>query len=90
MCDIYCAKCAKCDTEIEMHLGDFNTDPDEIDVFCGRHAVDGTIRRKRWVMWSSPIFGSITVVSLTDNAWENREGNHPNDGDVVKVRETLE
>ncbi len=90
MCDIYSHKCKKCKTMIEMHLADFSTDQGEIEVFCGKHAVDGTIRRKRWVMWQGPIFGSVVVVALTDNAWENREGNHPNDGEVMRVRETIE
>ena len=34
MCDIYTDHCRGCGTPIEMHLGDFETSPLEISVFC--------------------------------------------------------
>ncbi len=84
MCDIYSHKCEKCNTEVEMHLGDFNTTPDEIQVYCRKHIMEG----KRSVTWKSKIFGEVIVVALTDNAWENRDMNHPNDGYCEKVHES--
>lgn len=80
MCDIYMAKCKKCNAQIDMHLGDYNTGRDEVEVFCEKHLPDnrdyGVLwryrenRRNRWK--------KVYVQALTDTADANRNGNHPN------------
>ena len=37
MCDIYTAKCKICEVDIPMHLGDYETGRDEVEVICGKH-----------------------------------------------------
>ena len=37
MCDCYRHKCKECETMLPIHLGDFNTGRDEIEVFCNEH-----------------------------------------------------
>ena len=78
MCDCYVDKCRVCGEEIEMHLGDFSTGQDEVEVYCGVHLPsdgsdgmvweyrDGGPTRRAFVRW------------LTPNARENASGNHPN------------
>ena len=94
MCDIYSHKCKFCGDEIEMHLGDYETDRDEIEVVCDkclRKEIEKNLpvypfelfprlRRSFWLYaseedWS---FKLAMIVSLTENAWENRGINHPN------------
>ena len=100
-CDIYRAKCAECNTRINMHLGDFNTSREEIIVLCHEHVHLYPKYGSRVVFWAHNyveemnhkinypsqdhnIFGSdepfVAVISLTQNAWENRMHNNPNDG----------
>lgn len=86
MCYIYCAECKVCNKPIEMHLGDYDTDENEIEVFCSEHIPESNI-----VVWSdnkgmsthgeweikefSTLYG---VRALTDNARKNKDKNHPN------------
>jgi len=37
MCDCYSHKCKLCDKQLSVHLGDFETGRDEIEVFCSDH-----------------------------------------------------
>jgi hypothetical protein len=39
MCNCYNHKCSnkKCDEQIPVHIGDFCTDPENLEVFCPRH-----------------------------------------------------
>ena len=75
MCDIYVGKCGKCGKEFEMHLGDFETRRDEIQVFCARckpKDVNG-------VLWGfTDRYKSVWVVPLTDNAKNHVKLNRPN------------
>ena len=81
MCDIYTAKC-KCGEKIEMHLADYDTAPDEVEVFCQKCMpnkwTDGTVwkyrdsNKERWQ--------KVFVRALTKNAMGNGGGNHPNAG----------
>ena len=50
MCDCYTAKCAKCGRDIPMHLGDFETKRDEIEVYCIRCFSD-ELKGTRSVIW---------------------------------------
>lgn len=44
MCDCYYHKCKDCEKEIPIHLGDFVTRRDEIEVFCNDHIPDKDVR----------------------------------------------
>jgi len=75
-----------------MHLGDYLTERSEVMVMCGRCALKhiDEILRCKFVVWLS---GDITylpntwffkldlslalIISLTENAWLNREINYP-------------
>ena len=37
MCDIYTAACVICGKGIEMHLADYATGQDEVEIYCGWH-----------------------------------------------------
>lgn len=45
MCDIYGATCHICGAVIPMHLGDFETNRDEVVVTCGKHIPPKGVRR---------------------------------------------
>lgn len=81
MCDIYVAGCAKCGTEIAMHLGDYNTSKDEIKVYCEKHIPK---RLKDVAVWRTKSYGRVAVKALTENARENADINHPNEAEVVR------
>lgn len=86
MCEIIYIPCKVCGSEIEMHLGDFETNQNEIEVFCNLH-----IPEKDVVIWSdckgcsthgdweireySKWYG---VRALTNNARKNKDKNYPN------------
>ena len=37
MCDCYGEKCKECEEVIPIHLGDYETSRDEIEVYCKEH-----------------------------------------------------
>ena len=93
MCDIYTDYCKVCGTPIEMHLGDWETPREEIEVYCMEHfpipyekecwgwvkwEVPRKSWRKEWVEKHPDVPKRIVVVSLTERAWNNRDDNHPN------------
>lgn len=85
MCDIVNSPCKICNADLPLHLGDYDTAPEEVECFCSKHIPDTNVRvftlteddkyegtvsfPKGWVMG---------IRYLTDNARENREMNHPN------------
>ena len=78
MCDCYTDYCKVCKEPIEMHLEDFNTPQDEIEVYCGKHI---PLDRKDGLVW---LYGDkkkdkkAFVRWLTKTARFNSYGNHPN------------
>lgn len=88
MCDIYNAVCqGKCGEEINMHLSDYNTGRDEVEVFCHNCIPDD---RSDGVLWQYREDGTkklkkVFVRALTDNARNNADGNHPNEGYVKQL-----
>lgn len=93
MCDICDLRCIFCSTAIQMHLGDMKTQRDEILVVCSECSLKhvSELLKNRFVLWfccdmdcsyDPPIFkhevDAVTVISVTDNAWNNRLINHPN------------
>ena len=89
MCDCYSHKCnnTRCREKIDMHLEDFNTGRDEIEVYCGEH-IPGD--KSDGVLWEfhddepDGWGGTIFVKCLTDNARHHWRGNHYN-GDCEAV-----
>jgi|PlaIllAssembly_1097288.scaffolds.fasta_scaffold26604_4 hypothetical protein len=79
MCDCYEEKCAKreCDAYLPVHLADFETGRDEIQVFCARHI---PARNVRIFKIRDKIYGRIKmgIRYLTANAKKHADGNHPN------------
>jgi len=100
LCDCYGEPCKICGKMIPMHLGDFETDRIEIAAVCNDclNAPKGMLGNaftwlgaKRYCLWKckgkDDHLGTVAVISLTDNAWENRDINHPNAGDIELVQQ---
>ncbi len=90
MCDIQDLYCKVCKTPIEIHLGDYETSPSEIEVFCKDH-----IPKENIVIWKSTSMGrrrgvqslrdkntysKVGIRALTENAKMNKDINYPNTG----------
>ncbi len=80
MCDCYNHQCAdkNCKTDIDMHLSDFDTERNEIKVYCSSHI---PIERNNGVLWKVPHGKSnfkIFVECLTNNAKKKWKGNSYN------------
>jgi len=87
MCDCYTERCKGCNQEIEMHLSDYDTDRDEIEVFCKGCM---PVERQDGVVWKyrdseDEEWKTVFVRALTKNAMANASGNHPNSIDVEVV-----
>jgi len=70
-----------CGKGLPIHLRDWDTKRNEIDVFCSDHIPDTrvrvfTIQDDRNI----PDGTKIGIRYLTDNAWEQADGNYPNTG----------
>jgi len=91
MCEIYDHSCKVCETEIEMHLGDYKTSASEIEVFCYNHIPKGNVvvwdskEEDKSVRWKERVALSdiytnkkVGVRPLTLNAYLNKDMNHPN------------
>ena len=87
MCDCYTARCKNCNREIPMHLGDYATARDEIEVFCTTCLPADLSDGALW-LWAdrdgddidAPI-GPLSLCfmrNLTSNAAACWDGNHPN------------
>jgi len=88
MSDCYGEPCKVCGLIVPMHLKDFNTSRREIVAVCGKCI--GTMR-DFGMLGLSPYpytehsfhdegkpWRSVRIYALTANAWNHREGNHPN------------
>ena len=85
MCDIYMAKCPRCDVQTDMHLEDYNTGRDEVEVYCGRHLPDDMSDGVLWEYAAQGGWRKVFVRALTRNAAENMDGNCPNEFHARKV-----
>lgn len=94
MCDIYNAKCKICGASIQMHLGDYATPREDIDVYCSECRFedtdcleeDGSYFRdmaKDGVLWRYTT--ECVIVPKTELARENIGMNHPNAGDAKMI-----
>ena len=89
MCDCYTDKCRGCGKGIEMHLSDYDTGRNEIEVYCGKclpkDLSDGVLWKYKDDMLAPPAcheWQFVFVRALTDNAKSNADGNHPNQQDM--------
>lgn len=89
MCDCYGHKCEKCDTTLDIHLGDYDTGREEIEVYCDEHIPLDTDNGVVW-QWSDDEGKKPTDMKRmfikwrTKNAEENADDNCPNTWHAVK------
>ena len=74
MCDIYDAECPGCGAGTDMHLADYSTGRDEVEVFCHMCIPSARVDGVVWMAEGARVF----VRALTGNARANWRGNHPN------------
>jgi hypothetical protein len=89
MCDCYVDECKVCKEQIQMHLVDFSTGQDEVEVYCELHMPDNRTDGVVWSYGDGKPHRRAFVRWLTDNARNHADGNHPNytDVDVAEVPE---
>ena len=86
MCDICSLKCVHCDVRLPVHLGDYDTDRDEILVFCKDHLPEYDVRIYTLVEDEVTEYGNLEfpkgwkmgIRTLTYNAEQNKDVNYPN------------
>lgn len=84
MCDCYVHKCEHCDWMVPMHLEDFSTERDEIQVFCEDHLPENMTDGMVWEyndnekVKNPRKWHKVFVRWLTDNARIHAQGNSPN------------
>ena len=98
MCEIYEHPCKICKTPIEIHLGNYETSPDEIEVFCKDHIPKNDVfvwkstskGRRRGVQDICDIntYLKVGIRALTDNARMNKDSNYPNteNSEIIEER----
>ena len=92
ICDCYGELCIGCGVMLPMHLGDFDTDRDEIAVVCGKckSKYHLFLKGQRYIKWryneDDNKLRTMMIVALTDNAWNNREKNYPNAGSTKPIK----
>ncbi len=97
MCDCYYHKCKECDAKLPVHLGDYDTQRDEIEVFCEDHIPEHDVRaftvtgvfedeENNYFENDKTYVGwKMAMRSLTENAIYNEEGNHPNLASKIEI-----
>lgn len=90
MCDCYYHKCKHCDTHLPMHLADFLTGQDEIEVVCKDCLEKEFDPQHPFTIFrckdEDDYVGLMMVIYLTENAKRNADGNHPNEMEFETVR----
>jgi len=99
MCDCYYHKCKECDITLPVHLGDYDTEREEIEVFCKDHIPEYNVRvftvKKVYEDEESnfseknkvSIGWKMGIRSLTENAKNNEKVNTPNLASEIDVEE---
>ena len=87
MCDCYIHKCIApdCDAMVEMHLANFDTGRDEIDVYCEKHGPTLPLTYGKWWRYRDSKREKWRLVFIepkTENARRHESGNHPNYADA--------
>jgi hypothetical protein len=88
MCDIVNSPCKVCGQDLPLHLGDFETDSNEVECFCAKHLPDTNVRVFTLIEDSMIEEYSkesefkkgwqMGIRDLTDNARKNSKMNMPN------------
>jgi hypothetical protein len=88
MCDICNSPCKVCGEALPLHLGDYETDRDEVECFCAKHLPDKKVRIftltedsmiEEYSKESEFKKGwQMGIRDLTKNARRNKKMNHPN------------
>jgi hypothetical protein len=81
-CNIVGAPCKICGKILPLHLGDYDTSPEEVEMFCQDHLPCHDIRIFTLTEDDDeyPAYTKFGIRSLTDNARKNKDKNHPNIG----------
>jgi len=69
-----------------MHLGDYETEKDEIEVYCGKHIPEFTFDPNGILAWYEEESGNrnwFFIKYLTNNAKKNWRQNHPNVSETI-------
>ena len=82
MCDCYAHKCKECELMLPLHLGDFDTERSEIEVFCEKHLPEEQSDGWLWEWCDEegdyPKWSKMFIKWLTLNAKANANENCPN------------
>lgn len=96
MCDVYFTMCKMCGTGLPVHLGDYSTDRDEVEVFCSEHLPNHDVRIftliEDDIEDNSIIYPkgfTMGIRYLTDNAKYHKNINHPNIGVAWEMKDRL-
>jgi len=65
MCDCYLHKCKFCEEKLPVHLGNFETDRSEIEVFCEKHIPDHNV----FIFTVVKVFNEIDGLSEEDKVY---------------------
>jgi len=99
MCDILNSPCKVCSADLPLHLGDYETAPEEVECYCEKHLPDSNVRVftitkdetyedlphiKKTVIFEKG--WKMGIRYLTENARDNKDINHPNIG-VEMIKE---
>jgi len=81
MCDCYYHRCnhGDCTQTIYIHLGDFETERDEIEVFCATHLPKDRSNGRLFKLRRGKSSTRVFIRYLTDNARDLADYNHPNE-----------
>lgn len=89
MCDICNSPCKVCGKELPLHLGDYNTTPEEVECYCSEHLPENDV--SIFTLLENDVYADsphctisyrqgwrMGIRYLTANAIENKEINYPN------------
>ena len=91
MCNIVASPCKICGKDLPLHLGDYDTEPEEVECYCSEHLPDTNVRI--FTLMEDDVYEDLPYIpksiiypkgwvmgirSLTENARENRDKNYPN------------
>jgi hypothetical protein len=78
MCDCYLHQCKLCPTQVGIHLGDWATGRNEIEVLCSHHYKKVRKQSKPYTIFKCANGQRIAIIYLTKNAKLRRKENVPN------------
>ena len=84
MCNCLMMPCKVCGTLLPLHLGDWLTQPEEVECYCRSHLPKGNVtvfiltKSEKYPIYK--IGWKMGIRYLTENAKQNRSRNYPNLG----------